>query len=371
MSQDFTLYRGETGAAHLVDPRCPHRGTQLSSAWVEGDDLRCFYHGWKSSGAGQCIEQPAEDSEFAQKVALRSYPIREYLGLVFAWLGDGPAREFPLHPEFEDFDGLVEIDSYLRECNYFRNLENALDMSHVAFVHADNRASFAGIGRGKQLAAAESSWGVSYTFTRADGQRRIQQFGMPNIYYLTALPNDREIGWQESIFWWVPIEDERHMQFSLHRIPATGDTALRIRERRQKRRSEIDLAHQSLCDDVLKGRVALRDVDRNRVDLVRLQDDIAQVGQGPIEEPASERLGRADVGVIAIRKIWARETEAMSQGRAVKEWRRDASIRPSAWGIAGSLPLGEGDGAARASLVDVRPFVEIDMQLRALHGDRR
>src|SRR5487761_1722252 len=28
MGQDFVLYRGEGGAAHLLDPRCPHRGTQ-------------------------------------------------------------------------------------------------------------------------------------------------------------------------------------------------------------------------------------------------------------------------------------------------------------------------------------------------------
>src|SRR4051812_5107096 len=44
MSEDFTLYRDEAGAVHLVAARCPHRGTQLSSAWVEGDSLRCFYH---------------------------------------------------------------------------------------------------------------------------------------------------------------------------------------------------------------------------------------------------------------------------------------------------------------------------------------
>src|SRR5439155_16312006 len=46
MSQDYTLYRGESGTAYLMDFRCAHRGTQLSTAWVEGDNLRCFYHGW-------------------------------------------------------------------------------------------------------------------------------------------------------------------------------------------------------------------------------------------------------------------------------------------------------------------------------------
>ncbi|MBM2812560.1 MAG: hypothetical protein HW416_3319, partial [Chloroflexi bacterium] len=54
MSEDFTLYRGEaaafllpegdgTGRPHLLAFRCAHRGTQLSTGWVEGEDLRCFY----------------------------------------------------------------------------------------------------------------------------------------------------------------------------------------------------------------------------------------------------------------------------------------------------------------------------------------
>src|SRR3954466_10024530 len=47
MNDAFTLYRSESGEAHLTEARCPHRGTLLSSAWVEGDALRCFYHGWK------------------------------------------------------------------------------------------------------------------------------------------------------------------------------------------------------------------------------------------------------------------------------------------------------------------------------------
>src|SRR5262245_4768037 len=78
MSEDYTLYRGEDGAPHIVAPRCPHRGTRLSVGWVEGNDLRCFYHGWKFDGSGQCIEQPAEDHAFCRKVTIRSYPTAEY-----------------------------------------------------------------------------------------------------------------------------------------------------------------------------------------------------------------------------------------------------------------------------------------------------
>ena len=374
MGEDFTLYRGESGRVCLVDARCPHRGTQLSSGWIEGDDLRCFYHGWKFSAEGQCVEQPAEDSSYCARIALASHPTQEYLGLIFAYFGDGAAPDFPRYPEFDEFGGVIEIDSYYRACNYFQNVENALDMSHVGFVHRDNMAAYNGIGRGAQLRAEESDWGVVYTFTRADGQLRIQQFGMPNIFYMTALPTDPEIGWQESMFWWVPIDDIRHMQFSLHRIPVTGGTAERVKARRQARRAQIDQAHQRVCEEILHGRRSLREVNPARVDMVRLQDDIAQLGQGRIADRDHERPGRADTGVIAIRRLWNREIATLLAGGTPKRWRRDSKIVPRAWGLA-SAPALEGvnarSGGARATpdFVDIRPQVEIDIQLEALHGD--
>jgi len=372
LGEDFTLYRGEAGGVHLVEPRCPHRGTRLAAGHVEGEDLRCFYHGWKFDSKGQCIEQPAEESFFARNVCIRSWPVREYLGFVFAYLGEGAPPELPRFPAFEHFDGLVEVDSYLRECNYFQNVENALDMSHVGFVHGDNRASFSGIGLGRALEAEESDWGVSYTFRRPDGRSRVQQFGMPNVFYMTALPTESDAGWQESVFWYVPIDDERHLQFSLHRVPVAGEAAARFRERRLARRRTIDLAHQELCAKILAGELHLQDVDPNRVDLVRLQDDIAQVGQGVFASHNAEKLGKADVGVITIRRLWRRELSAMVEGAPLKDWKRPADLAPRAWDLEkeGEAELATVREGARAEIVDIRPFVEVDYQLKRLHGQK-
>jgi 5,5'-dehydrodivanillate O-demethylase len=368
MGQDFTIYRGSGGVPVLLDARCPHRGAQLSAGWVDGDTLRCFYHGWRFDPGGACVEQPAEGSAFRGKVTIGAYPARDYLGLIFAYLGAGDAPEFPRYPEFDRSIGFIEVDSYYRACNAFQNLENALDMSHVEFVHHDNTASFAGIGSGLQLEAAESTWGVTYRYTRPDGAVRVQQFGMPNVFYMTALPTDAEIGWQESLFWWVPIDDTRHVQFSLHRVPATGAAAAAIRERRERRRATIDLAHQDVCDRILLGEIRLSDVDPARVDLVRLQDDIAQIGQGRIADRERERLGRGDVGVIAIRKLWHRELTALERAAPLTAWRRTMDIVPSAWMLDGTARLAGRDTAAASvpDIVDVRPFVEVEVQLRAL-----
>src|SRR5690348_12857362 len=123
VGEDFTLYRGEDGAPHVVANRCAHRGTQLSTGWVEGDCIRCFYHGWKYDGSGQCVEMPAEDPSFPPKVRIASYPTEEYLGLIFVYLGDQAPPPLSRYPELEA-PGVLESSYYVRHCNYFQNIEN-------------------------------------------------------------------------------------------------------------------------------------------------------------------------------------------------------------------------------------------------------
>jgi 5,5'-dehydrodivanillate O-demethylase len=376
LNEVFTLYRGASGKVFLLEERCAHRGLRLSTGWVEGDNLRCFYHGWKFSGNGACIQQPVENDAFLKRGNIRGYPVREYLGLIFGYFGEGEAPPFPLYPEFESFDGYLETLSYLRECNYYQNLENALDTSHVGFVHGDNSAAFEGFGQGNALKSDESDWGLTYTFTRPDGSARVHQFGMPNLFYFLALPVDEEIGWQESLMWFVPIDDARHMQFWLHRIRAEGDVAQRIQERRERRRKEIDLAHQDIAEEVLCGRINIRDVDPARVDMVQLQDDIAQIGQGRIIDRSREQLGRSDVGVIAIRRLWSREINAMLEGLPLKRWELTPGCVPRAWALGKDQPVvggtgTRGAGAGMSEVVDARPYIEVERELSALRGEPR
>src|ERR1700746_60284 len=58
MSEEFTLYRGKSGKPYVTEFRCPHRGTQLSTGWIEGEDIACRYHGWQFGPTGECTAQP-------------------------------------------------------------------------------------------------------------------------------------------------------------------------------------------------------------------------------------------------------------------------------------------------------------------------
>ena len=178
------------------------------------------------------------------------------------------------------------------------------------------------------------------------------------------------------MFWFVPIDDQRHIQFWLTRVRATGEVATRIRERRQRRRKEIVLAHQDVCEDILNGRLNIRDIDPSKVDLVQLQDDVAQMEKARIAYRDGEHLGRGDVGVIAIRRLWAREISAMLRRSPMKTWTLKEGIAPRAWALddeRSALVGGSGTRAtddASAEIVDVRPHVEIPIQLRALRGEQ-
>ena len=58
----------------------------------------------------------------------------------------------------------------------------------------------------------------------------------------------------------------------------------------------IDIDHNRLSEDMLAGRLGMDDIDAERVDTIRLQDDIAQIGQGRIVDRSFERLGRGGGG---------------------------------------------------------------------------
>ena len=331
MSEDFALYRGEDGVAHLTQPRCPHRGMLLTAATVQGNGLRCFYHGWKFDGTGQCVEQPAEPKPFCEKIALRTYPTQERFGLIFAYLGEGEPPAFPRYPMFEGEGLFTHTDSYVRPTNFFNNLENVQDKSHLAYVHAHVTGTWNNYADGPRIVCEETSWGLKSSGIRPSGKRQVSYFGMPNIVHARGPKNDPEVDYREFVGWWVPIDDERHTQFTVVIVRGkTKEEFERYWQRQSAMRALRDLDREGMMHAVLSGDVGITEVDPARVHLLFLQDDVAQAGCGLIHERDRERLGRSDVGVIAVRKMWVRELRALASGEPLTEWRYDPAFQPVA-----------------------------------------
>lgn len=311
LGDDFTLYRGSTGTPHLVGARCPHRGTQLSTGWVEGDDLRCFYHGWKFAADGVCVEQPAEPKPFCAKVPIASYPTAEYLGLIFVFLGEQPAPPLPRWPDFEE--GEVAVSMALMPCNYFQSSENIVDDLHVPFIHRGHNGLSPKVDF-PIVEASETPYGIEMRYSVGEAVD-YGHFVMPNshfvnypLYHVTGQDAHRDFR-MKTLFWYVPVTDESH----LHVMVTGGAPEITKYMQYESRKSHdvaIDIA------EVLSGGAPFHRPTQGmrRPDMVRIQDGAAIVGQGAIADRSDDHLGATDAGVILLRKIWLRELRRLSAG---------------------------------------------------------
>jgi 5,5'-dehydrodivanillate O-demethylase oxygenase subunit len=322
MGEDFTLYRGESGTPHAVAHRCAHRRTMLSAGFVEGDCIRCLYHGWKYDADGACVEQPAELNEaFADKVRIRAYPTHEYLGLIFVFMGEGAPPPPPRFPEFEAPGGVVNANCYTRACNYFQNIENGVDEAHLPFTH--RRTIFDTLNRDvPRIEAEERPWGLVAFGIRSDGTVREQHLMLPNMLSM-SLPNEdaAETDWRIYVSWRVPVDDETHKTFIIERLNLKPEAVAPYRARREaheKRLAELPPAEE-VTRAILAGKMRLHDAS-DRPDFLGIQDHVAQVGQGAIEDRNEECLGRSDRAIVLLRKLWERDLRALQDGREPTRW---------------------------------------------------
>jgi len=239
MGEEFTLYRGQGGTPYLTVPLCPHRLTRLGLGFVEGEQLRCMYHGWKFAGDGQCVEMPAETPGAECKVKLRTYPVREYLGLVFAYLGEGEPPEFPRYPHIEG-PGVHDWYCHLRPINWFTQIDNVVDPAHTPFTHRGAGFLENGVVGVPKVEGHENDWGIIQYGHRPNGETRVNLFGMPNIFHNKFPPATPDGGWQELIVWCVPVDDESHMNFRVTLSHIEGEVAERFTQTRDARNALID-----------------------------------------------------------------------------------------------------------------------------------
>ena len=325
VGEDFTLYRGQSGAVHLVGPRCPHRGLALATARVVEDKLECFYHGWTFDGAGQCVAQPCEPQSFAHKVRIPSYRTREYLGLIFAYFGEGEAPDLPILDVYEG-DGIVELREDHCPWPFFTQLENSIDETHFNFTH--RRSKFDDIGMNKiipVMTCEETGYGVLRQAKRGNSVRT-GHFMMPNWTMSSVYEHDK--GWAELLVWRVPVDDRNHVTFVANFVYKTGAEAEAYRQKRTEAKAKLATMEPmvSVVERILKGELHPDEVPADRPDIVPLQDAISCMGQGLNRDREQDILGVSDRVVSLVRRLWTRELRALDEGRPTKPWQVPRSL---------------------------------------------
>ncbi len=137
--RELVLFRGEDGAAHVLDPHCAHLGAHLGvGGEVVGNTVRCPFHAWRYDGSGTCVEIPYA-KRIPRAAKIRSWDVCEKLGLVFVWYHpDRLKPQWPI-PDVPEWSAEGWTDAEKRDFEVRSHpqemAENIVDPVHFHFVH--------------------------------------------------------------------------------------------------------------------------------------------------------------------------------------------------------------------------------------------
>ena len=329
MCEELVLFKEKGGHFGLLELHCSHRGTSLEFGRVEEGGIRCCYHGWKYGVDGRILEMPGKspDSTYMERLCHGAYPVTEYSGIVFAYMG--PPEKMPEFPWLDLYDtpgfklGPGEPGGVpnVKPCNWLQIVDNLLDPFHEQILHAtisgtqvaDNSGrlvdEFAIMGEMEYL---ETSTGfIDLTMRRINQNTvwvRNEEFIWPNRFLLSHPPNfPHEWGPDQTeehiipaqIFWVTPIDDTTSMEIT-YGVNPVGEADARLRNMMPATRANMG--------------------GRPYEEMQRFPGDFeAQTGQRAISVHALEHLGEEDRGVMMLRKGLRRRIRMIKQGQEPPE----------------------------------------------------
>ncbi len=323
MHEDLVLFRDGSGRIGLLQKHCCHRGTSLEFGKIEQRGIRCCYHGWKFDVDGRILDMPSEPEKSSLKDRLfqGAYPVHEYGGLVFAYMGPPDKRPpFPLYDTLDVPGYHLQLSEpsdlpNVKPCNWLQIMDNVVDPVHEPFLHTtisgcqffdrNGRAvtEMADVG---VLSFEETPIGLLTQETRRVGDAiwvRSIECILPNIAQVArapAFPAEFRDGEHERRYvplltrWRVPVDDENTAEFAF----------VRIRE--------------GQINPYLDNKVPAYRTNyggRSFEERQRFPGDYdAQVSQRPIARHGLEHLTSADRGVTMFRRELRRGIEAVRRG---------------------------------------------------------
>jgi 5,5'-dehydrodivanillate O-demethylase len=308
MGEDLVLFRDRSGKLGLVGEKCPHRNASLAYGIPTADGIRCPYHGWMFDGSGRCIDQPNEppESTFKDKVSTSGYPVQEFAGLIFAYLGPLPA------PIITKLDGFVAqpairlIGKAVIPCNWLQIQENSADPIHSEWLHGHfaefnkerEGVTYAFSDHHLKIAFDETSYGIVKRRLKVGQSEESSDWriGHPLIF-----PNMLAFG-QADPTW-------RTFDFNI-RVPA-DDTHTTYWWYTAFQPSPGSDVSPELMQKPYAFEVPL---DLEACDTAESQDAMAWVTQGAIADRTREHIGTQDRGITMFRRMLFRELKKIEAG---------------------------------------------------------
>ena len=312
MGEELVIFRDKSGRYGLVHKQCPHRRASMEFGTCEAGGIRCCYHGWLFDVDGTIVELPGQPEGVAEliksKVSLGAYPVKDFKGLIFAYLG--PIEDLPEFPVYDTLE--IPNQTYVPyrgdyQCNWLQVLDAILDPIHTSFLHTRmSRPQFSeGMGELGELNFYPRPMGFLGSNTRRVGDNiwvRVNELVLPNFTQAGAAfsaDGTRPIYYGRTAFsrWVVPLDDEHTTAFAWAIFGDRADPE----EYNTPEGPEL----------IEQGELMDRSYDARQ----RFPGDAEAVeGMGKIADQSREHLAPSDKGIILYRKKLRKLCRDLEQG---------------------------------------------------------
>jgi phenylpropionate dioxygenase-like ring-hydroxylating dioxygenase large terminal subunit len=137
-NEPMVFYRTQAGAVVAMEDRCCHRRLPLRMGRIVGDNIQCHYHGLTFEPGGRCVKVPGQGL-VPPSARVRTFVVKEKYALVWVFLGNAALADEASIPDYHWITdpGWGARGTYFNvKAQYLLIVENLLDLTHLAFVHA-------------------------------------------------------------------------------------------------------------------------------------------------------------------------------------------------------------------------------------------
>jgi nitrite reductase/ring-hydroxylating ferredoxin subunit len=168
MGRDIVLFRTQSGAPAAMDAYCPHLGAHLGyGGQVEGELLRCPFHGFSYDVQGNCAAIPYA-GKAPPKAKAQVLPLREVHGLIMAFYDNDDRPPQWTIPGLETVGwSPLMVKTWTQRAHPQETTENSVDLGHFGTVHG-----YTSVDMLKPLTTDGPYLNVAYVMTRPTGPLR-------------------------------------------------------------------------------------------------------------------------------------------------------------------------------------------------------
>jgi phthalate 4,5-dioxygenase oxygenase subunit len=336
--EPLVVFRDTAGKVGVLGEFCPHRGASLAFGRNEECGLRSLYHVWKMDVEGNVVDMVSDPaaSRMAQNVKHRAYPVEEWAGFIWAYMGPKetmPAFRPPVWAPTKDTK--VSVAKAVIDCNWAQILEGAIDSAHSSSLHSSDMVP-ARVGgaeatekawlrpstdKAPRLQLQRTGYGFRYAALRRPIENAAQNDYVRSTVFVapaTALipPNNKYNVANIN----VPRDDtSTAFYFIAWGHPAnTPDVETWRKFLCQRVGVDLDAQYRPLrtvANMLWQDRNAMKAGNFTGITGFPNQDIAMWLTMGPIADRTRDRLGASDLAVVQFRKLMVEAIRAFMAGK--------------------------------------------------------